>query len=85
LLAIERTVTDPSRLLNDFGVPSLNRVPFANPNLSTDPGKKMTPDHDPRWPFHFIMTISDVKIEDLSQEEDDISPSMVLNRSNPTT
>ena len=31
------------------------------------------------------MTISDVKIEDLSQEEDDISPSMVLNRSNPTT
>lgn len=38
LLAIERTVTDPSRLLNDFGVPSLNRVPFANPNLSTDPG-----------------------------------------------
>jgi len=64
LLAIERTVNDPSRLLNDFGVPSLNRVPFANPNLSTDP---------------------DVKIEDLSQEEDDISPSMVLNRSNPTT
>ena len=46
LLAIERTVTDPSRLLNDFGVPSLNRVPFANPNLSTDPGKIMTPDHD---------------------------------------
>ena len=38
LLAIERTVNDPSRLLNDFGVPSLNRVPFANPNLSTDPG-----------------------------------------------
>lgn len=65
LLAIERTVNDPSRLLNDFGVPSLNRVPFgANPNLSIDP---------------------DVKIEDLSQEEDDISPSMVLNRSNPTT
>ena len=43
MLAIERTVNDPSRLLNDFGVPSLNRVPFgANPNLSIDPGMFMT-------------------------------------------